>query len=1206
MAFSPTKEQKAAIEAPAPLLVAAAAGSGKTAVLTERVFRLLSDTTAPVAADRLLIVTFTNAAAAEMRQRIENRLDEACRQDPSNRLLARQRILLDGASICTIDSFCIDLVREHFDELGVSPDFRVVDPGAMEALYEQAASETLAPYYEAEDPAFFALLDALGADYGDENLIDAIRSIYEETRQMAFPDLFLERALAQYRDFTGLANSIWAEQAFSFAAEAVSRADETIAAIHESLQSLPEVLEKYGDSLCGGRRDFETMQGYIAARDWNGLASAAAQFKFTSFRAVRGYSEEPLVQAAKQAREEAAGQIASVARLFYADAATVEQQIFEVKPHAELLLKLTRDYAERLWEAMLAQNILTFSSTEHLALKLLCEPDETGEVRLRAFAQQMDEVYAEVMVDEYQDVNELQDMLFYALSGRGQKLFAVGDVKQSIYGFRGADPSHFLRKQNTFQPYTSAEANSQKKVILNGNFRSRLEICNAVNYFFSLFMTGRGGGIDYRAGEALNPLADFAKSPECGVRLDILDCAGVEERNLVIEARHVAREIQRLMERGPVLRDRENPDCLRPVRYADIAILMRSVREKAGVYVEELRRFGIPVCYELEGYLETAEMRVITALLRTIDNPTRDVPLVTVLLSPIFGFTPDDVAKIRLVKRDTTLYGAVAASAAQGDQRSAAFLQSLQEYRRLAVTLSPARLLDKLYELTSYPEIVLAMEDGPRRRANLLGLKNHALAFEQGGGRHLGGFLAYLDQIGKRGLKSAAAASNDAVRLMSIHGSKGLQFPICIYACGSIKFNLADIRENVMLDEADGLAIRYCDVQNRVRQTTLPRELLCVKRRKKMLEEELRLTYVAMTRAEEQLYFVLSVDRPQKMLVQKAISLYLHKIGDRGATEAFFDDTNSFADWMLASALLHPDGQELRDKTGIPLKPVETDSHLKIQFIEKEAMAALAEETASVPAVTDGAVCVNLGDDCDPKIQSLIAQLRARFSYQYPYAALRQIEAKSSVSDIAEKAEIKLHSFTSRPAFLSKFGLTPAERGTAMHTFMQFCNFEALKDNLQDEIERLVEWEYLSEEAATSLDRKALRAFLEDDLFARIQGAVSVRREMRFLTELPAGRIQPDLPTLLWKEPVVVQGAIDCLFEKADGGLVVLDFKTDRIEKEDDLLEAYGEQLRIYGEAVAGFMNRPVRELLLYSFHLHKTIQVPMEKTKMGSDDAPL
>ncbi len=1184
MPFKPTAEQSAAIEAPVPLLVAAAAGSGKTAVLTERVFRLLSDENHPVSADRLLIVTFTNAAAAEMRQRISARLHEACRAEPENRLLARQRLLLGSASICTIDSFCIDLVREQFDRLSVAPDFRVIDPVELSPLCFAAAGDALEDYYEKQDPAFFALLEALGSDYGDENLIDAILKISDTVQKMAFPERFYRRATAQYENFTDLPSSDWFEPAFAVAQKTVDEARETLCAALDALDTLPKMLEKYGDNLRAGLGFLDALQTCIDARDWDGVFAAASDFGYP--RLGRAKDEpDPRVHAARTARDDAKDKVSKLKRLFYADRATVEGHLRAVAPHLALLLRLTQAYEARLWEMLRERNVLSFSQTEHLALSLLCEPTDDG-VRYLPLADSLCAAYDQVMVDEYQDVNEMQDLLFYALSDHGRRLFAVGDLKQSIYGFRGADPAQFRRKKDDFLPYDTAAADAEKKVILRGNFRSCPEICAAVNDFFGIFMSAEAGMSGYGDEEALDPLGVFPQETGIrGVQVDLLECGDETKGGIASEARHVAREIQALVEGGEGLRDKADPTRLRRVRYGDIAILLRSMQGKAGIYADELRRAGIPVSFEPEGYLETTELRVMTSLLSVIDNPTRDVPLLTVLASPIFGFTADELAEMRAASPRGALYNALAKAADRGDAHASACLDALRDFRKQAVLLPPSRLIDRLYALTDYPALVLATPDGARRRSNLLALCAHARTFEQGGGRGLGGFLRYLDKLAESGLKSASNGGEDAVRLLSIHRSKGLQFPICFYVSGSAAFNTDDQKKHLMLSEGEGIALRYFDAAARQRQETLPRALQSRSRGERMRAEELRLAYVAMTRAEERLHFVVSLKKIDEQLSKKADALLLTDTANGRLPASLVGSANSFSDWLVYYLLLHPDGAALRRQAGVSLVPVDARSRLTVRALSPRADDALEQPDEAQPANEPAQ------KTAEPDA-TLCDALHARFAYPYPYAALRHVEAKSAVSDLAERTERRLHEFTARPAFLSQSGMTPAERGTAMHACMQFADLAALRRDPEAELSRLVEWEFLREQDAACIDRAALDVFLHSPLFDRLSRAKSVRREMRFLTEIPAGRVDETLPEPLASEPVVVQGAVDCLFEEPDGGLVVLDFKTDRVANGAALALAYGEQLRIYGDAVRRMTGRPVRELLLYSFHLGEIIPV--------------
>ena len=803
--------------------------------------------------------------------------------------------------------------------------------------------------------------------------------------------------------------------------------------------------------------------------------------------------------------------------------------------------------------------------------------------------------YEQVLVDEYQDTNNLQDALFYALSDGGKNLFMVGDVKQSIYRFRHANPDNFMSRKERYALLENLEdrGDGPAKIILGSNFRSRAGVCQYVNDLFGLLMSREAGEMDYTEEERLLPAAVFPEREENDAELHLLNCRQDGEKREQAEARYIAGYIRSYMDGTPRLRDEKNPEALRPARFRDFTILLRSPSSRAGIYVNELRRRNIPVWADIGGFLQTTEVMTFLSLLQVVDNPRREVPLLAALLSPIFGFTPDDAARIRIDNPRGGLYAALL-EAGKTDEKCAAFLTTLREYRHMAATLSVEQLIRRLYESTGYPSMVLALPDGQRRRANLLLLLDYAHTFDAESGG-LSGFLRFMDKLGEsENLKSASAAGqgDDAVKIMSIHASKGLQFPVCILAAGSSRFNKADSTDSLLVHEKGGVGLKICDEQKHVRSTTLAREAIAVLTDEATLAEELRLLYVAMTRAEEKLVLLVSEDNLDRTLGRLAGGL--GQGGDRPVEPATVLSARGYADWMLTAALLHPDGGALRDRAGADFGPVTAEGRLGV-FTEVEAsepdegpveIERAAAPDASFEQLSFGGF--GGGPEADEKMR-LQEELEARFSYTYPYERLGELTAKTGVARLVEQNAKRAFACTRRPAFLSKTGLTPAERGIAVHAFMQYADYAAAADQPEAELTRLTEKGFLTEEQAAAIDLRVLLDFFGSTLYRRMEGAVHLDREVRFLTELSSRRIDPTLPADLPEEMVVVQGVADCVFEEPDG-LVILDFKTDRVKDMEQLVSLYGDQLRIYAKALAESYGKPVKECVLYAFGLGRSV----------------
>ena len=615
---------------------------------------------------------------------------------------------------------------------------------------------------------------------------------------------------------------------------------------------------------------------------------------------------------------------------------------------------------------------------------------------------------------------------------------------------------------------------------------------------------------------------------------------------------------------------RKDEETLRKAKFSDFAILLRNTKAKAAILAEELRKNGIPVNYTLEGYAETSEVSVFLSLLKIIDNPDSDVELLSVLLSPIFGFTAEDAANIRIRRREGSLYSALVFSSESGDDRCGEVLKGLEKYRILAATLTLPKLISRLLEDTDYLNTVWAREDGERRHNNLLMLISLAEQYTADSTGGIGGFVNFVLRQSENGMKSAAALSGgDTVKIMSIHASKGLQFPVCIIAETAKSFNDNDSRNSALYSADYGIGFKYYDEMRGEKRTTVAREVILDSTRNNTRQEELRLLYVAMTRAQDKLHFTASVGN----LDDKLKSCFSELILSEGRADNMFNSMTSYFDWLIKTALIHPDGKELRGE-GDSIIPEITESRIAISVSESVEEEKSIEINTALPAVD----------------KELSERIRENIGYTYPYEKLFEIEAKCSVSALANKAESEKYAFSTRPAFMSDGGITATERGTATHKIIEFIDFNKT-DDIEAEIERLYEWQYISEREAKAVSRKKLRAFFDSPLFARIKASPLVKREMRFLTEVPVSAVDPDLKDAFSDEKVIVQGAIDLCFEE-DGEIIVVDFKTDRTDNPADLASAYGEQLSIYAAACEKIFEKKVGQKIIYSFALSEEIEI--------------
>ncbi len=1171
MAFEPTPQQELAIVKKGNILVSAAAGSGKTAVLVERVINLLTDENSKVKADELLIVTFTNAAAAEMRSRIEKRINEVCLERPNDPSLMEQKHLLGNAKICTIDSFCIDLVRENFDKLNISPDFKISDDVSLNEINQKIVYSILKRYIDEGNKTLSQLADLVGGEYSESNLADTILDLYSISRQLPYPDSWYDSLVNHYNNGKFDSNCYFYDYAMKYAVSTVKTMQEMLSSIIDIIAQNPTIADHYLPTLEVFAEKLAELYDMAESNDWDDFYSYLFTFQLPALpRAKKGCGQLPEVLALKDVlkfyNDKA---LEKLKRFFYGDTEFISEQFTRMQEPLKLLVKILHEFEKEVFDEYNRQNVFTFHNIEHLAHKLLCERDDDGNIIPTAYAKEIAEQYAEVMVDEYQDTNDLQDSLFYALSNSAEKLFIVGDVKQSIYGFRGANPNNFLNKKDVYMPIDTADENNAKKIILAQNFRTKDSVCNFINYFFEMFMTKETGRLVYDEEESLDPRAEYPEVDEIPVEYGIIDCKNADDKKWILEARYIGDYIRRIMSSGAVIR--EDKDKLRNAKYGDFTILMRSLTN-ANIIINELTAQGIPVDISLDAFAENREISTMLSLLKVIDNPDSDVELLTVLISPIFAFSPDELAVIRAESKYSTLYSAMIKAAKNGDEKANNFMKDIDRYRTLAVTLTLPDLISYLLTETEFLNIISAFNNGEKRKNNLLMLVEYAAQFISSNSNSLSRFVEYIYNLSDAGLKTATGNSaNNAVKIMTIHGSKGLQFPVCIIAGTASSFNDMESKQRVNYNIDYGIGFKYYDETEKMPLSTVSREVILDSVNSKSLEEEMRLLYVAMTRTQDKMLIVSAFDSLETALEKYNNRLVIY---DSKITASHFKRTRSYADWLMPAVMLHKDGKDLRSEE-YSFNVSDNASKLIVNIVDG---AELLEKPFSKSS--------EIGN---PNT-SLSEKMRSNAEFVYPFSDILRVRSKTSVSALANKAESDKFAFTQRPSFMSKGGMTATDRGTAMHRVMQYFDF-AKCDEIDEEIERLYEWQYISENEYNSIDRNALEQFFKSDIFNRIKNAELVKREMRFLTEVPATMVDPTLDKRFSSEEIIIQGAVDVCFIENDG-IVILDFKTDRVDEPSVLAEAYGMQLSIYALAAEKIFNKPVKEKVIYSFSLGKTITI--------------
>ena len=1173
MAINPTRAQKAAITAHGNVLVSAAAGSGKTAVLTERVASHIADCEKNLSADRILVVTFTKAAAAEMRSRIEAKLNERLQQKPDDMHLIKQMLLFPSAKICTIDSFCIELVRDNFDKLGVNPDFKIVEENALNEIKNQAIAEVFEEQFATKNAEFLKLLRVVGSRYDDSTLASYVRKIQEFTSKLPNPNEWLSNA-AEQSNFE-LNGEKWRDLAFKTAREQVALVIEKSKTALSLLQQVPQFEDTFKPLFTEPKVYAEQFLKDITDKNWNALYYGVSSAAFSRMSSKKIPDDCSAILTGKRLRKECVEIIRGLNDTFFDLWENITENDKMLYPLIKKLVELVISYNELINKKLDERNILTFYRTEQLAFQLLCRY-ENGELKVNDFAKEYIDSFDEVLVDEYQDTNPLQDMLFCVLSKNEERLFLVGDVKQSIYGFRGANPSNFLEKKKRYLPYDNQDANVSKKIILGNNFRSRSEICNFINFFFSAFMTKENGEIDYGEEERLYPEAKFPQAVLSPVEVGIIE--NESESVAEAEANYIADSIIKTMNGGKCIRDDNNPNQLRNARFSDFAVLLRATSKNAPLYAAQLKKRGIPVSLGADLFFKSREIQLILSLLSVVDNPTKEVNLATVLLSGFFGFTADDLALIKANDKYKNLYAGVLSAADDGNEKCVRFIRKLMQYRRNFTTMKISDFIDFLYEDLGLLSAVCCLENGIKRRDNLLLILEFACVYEENEGKSVTGFLRFLEGIDENKLKSGSETDENSVKIISIHHSKGLQFPICYFAGCSEKFNTSDFSSYLLLDEELYFSFKFFDPQSKRKLSTIQRQILISKARQKQLEEELRLAYVAMTRAQDKLVLLISGEKLKEKIKNISESL---GVRENVIDKEFFKTAVCYTDWLLPAILTHSSSNELRAISCANGRLCEMPNPFEINFVFSENI--FSENNQSVKTEK-----THLSKE---EVSCIASRLKENLEFVYPYEELLSIASKASVSQLAHAAEHDAYAFSATPAFVSKGGISATQRGTFTHRVMQFLDFEKAQTNLDEELDRLAEWRFFSEEDIKLVDRDKVKEFLSSELCKRIIASDLVRKEMRFLTEKPALEISVGLDAKFSDENIVIQGAVDCLFEE-NGEIVVVDFKTDRVSNEKTLADTYREQLKIYAGACEKIFSKPVKEILLYSFHLGKEIKL--------------
>ena len=1237
-----TDEQQQAIDTrKCNLLVAAAAGSGKTAVLVERIIKIITNEENPVDIDKLLVVTFTSAAAAEMRERIAAAISKALEKNPNSKNLQKQLTLLSRANITTMHSFCLDVIKNYFYTIDLDPSFRIADETEITLMKNEIIEDIFEELYEEDNEYFKGLVEAYSTAKDDEKLKDIILNLYKFSMSGPWPESWLIEKAEEFniKTLEELDKTKWVEILKDNIRVEV---EGFINMYHKAIELISDTegLEAYLDTFRG---DLECLENVYESLNY-GLSEIYAALNvvvFTKLKTVRKSAvfDENAQGTVKSIRDTVKKKVKSLIEdSFTFTPEESLQGIKDVYPYMKELSRITLDFLDKFNEKKREKNLLDFNDLEHLCLKILIDRDENNNIIPSGVAEHFKEFFDEVLVDEYQDSNNVQETIIDLVSRKNSddpNVFMVGDVKQSIYRFRQAKPELFLDK---YSRYPLASGGKERKIQLYKNFRSRDEVLRGVNFIFKMVMSNVVGELEYTDDEALHLGATFLENQEedsevgGSIELHIIDKSGNEAEEVVeeelqeseeeeevdaisLEAKLVSKRIKELFEVKDGKRfkvfDKETKEY-RDVKYKDIVILLRATKNWSEIFLDELGAEGIPVYADTgSGYFESIEIRTIMSLLKIIDNPLQDVPMIAVLKSPIMGFTAEELSEIRLLNKEKYFYEIIKDIYDEKYEVSDTLkakcnkvISDLEKWRNKTIYTPIDEFIWYLYMDTAYYGYVGAMPNGTLRQANLKILFQRAKQYESTSFKGLFNFITFINKLrkssGDMGSAKILGENEDVVRIMSIHKSKGLEFPI-VFTCGMGKqFNLMDLSNSILFHEELGFGPDFVNLNNRNSYSTLAKEAIKKRIRLETLSEEMRILYVAFTRAKEKL-IITGATRDLDKSIKNWVSAA--SLDENIILPSEVLKGKSYLDWIAMAICKHRQGEELREQCGASRELIVDDfSNWDVQMWRKsdilgdknlEPVDKIEENTLNITAT-------NISVD---------KEIKRRLGYKYQYEEGSILPSNVSVSDLkrkdlqyedeAETLEIFREKEIIKPKFLQEEkGFTAAEKGTLMHYVMLRLDFDRVGSvaEIKKQIEELVLNKSLTEKEAKVIRYTKIFNLFKSDLGKRILKAHEegrmVHRELPFFTEISSLDINPELNKEIYQnEKIRLQGIIDGFFKEEDG-IVLFDYKTDYLEEgnEDEIIERYMVQMKYYKEALEKVTESRVKEVYLYLFALDKEV----------------
>ena len=1246
------EQRKAIITKDCNLLVAAAAGSGKTAVLVQRIIEKIMDEENPVDIDRLLIVTFTKAAASEMKERIGDAISEELDKNPDSKILQRQLTLLNRANITTIHSFCLKVIKSNFHLIDIDPTFRVADETETILLKQEALEEVFENIYYEENctDEFKELFNSFGGK-DDRKLSELVLTLYNFSQSLSWPFKWLNEKVDSFNidDSYDFEKSIW-----GITLKENIRIE--LVGVKNQFKRSLTILKEYEEDLVDYIKVIEEELNYInkLLKEEEGINIIEGLIYFDLSRLpgkrLKGEVKETKDKAVK-VRDKAKDNINKLKEDIKLGYENVIKNMKELYPRMKCLIKLVMQFTIEYNKRKKERNIIDFNDIEHFALEILTDFDKEEKVSPSAVALEYRNKFYEVLVDEYQDSNFVQEAILNSISRQNNlnqkiedeklitpNLFMVGDIKQSIYRFRQAKPELFLKK---YDNYSEEEGSKYRKIKLFKNFRSRNNIIEGVNFIFKQIMSKNIGELEYGEEEQLNYGADFKKlKKDENIEIHLMDKEeninsytgefelGDEEENvdnIQLEARMVGKIINNIVkdkdDNSFMVQDKSTKEY-RKVQYRDIVILMRATSAMANVFTEELNNVGIPIFADISsGYFETIEIKTIMSILQIVDNPRQDIAMLSTLRCPIFSFSPEDIIDIRLINRDISIYECLEKISnsefcteeekvyvdginEELKEQVISFLEKLNIWRDNSIYMNIDQFIWNLYTETGYYGYVGAMTGGIQRQANLRLLFERAKQYENTSYRGFFNFINFINKLkntsGDMGSAKILGENENVVRIMSIHKSKGLEFPVVILAGTGRGFNLQDIRKDILFHHQLGFGPEYVDLDKKIKYPTIMKKIISQKIKLETLSEEMRILYVAFTRAKEKLIITGSVKNIEKSMEEWC---FIGGEGKLALPEYEVMRSKNYLDWIMPALTKHIYFQDCitREFSKVEMKNgIEDSSRWSLKlWHKKDLLEDKIEETKERDIIKE----IEWNNEKDYE-KIYIKEVEKRLNWKYKYIKASEIPAKLSVSEIKSRFElldkenadnlIEENIFLRKPQFLEEFKkYSSAEVGTFTHLVMQHIDFQNTKsiDDIENQIKELVKNEFLTNEQARVINTKKIYNFIKSPIVERIRKSNNIRREKPFYIEMSSKDLIANIPDTYKNEKILIQGVIDLYFQEGEE-LIILDYKTDYTEDVEKTKEKYYLQLEYYKKALERITGKTVKEKYLYLFSTDRLVKI--------------